>query len=112
MGFSRQEYWSGLPLPSPRNFSKQNKRQLLKTTKVLLENSLVKAKEVNVGNHLHTNRRSKPAIVTRVQMQDIQNASKSKRPATENDLVYIETVKSNPLRNYKLKIYNRQKKET
>ena len=47
----------------------------------------------------------------KVQMQDIQNASKSKRPATENDLVYIETVESNPLWNCKLKIYNRQKKE-
>ena len=25
MGFSRQEYWSGLPFPSPRNFPKEAK---------------------------------------------------------------------------------------
>ena len=27
MGFSRQEYWSGVPLPSPRELLQQNKGQ-------------------------------------------------------------------------------------
>ena len=40
-------------------------KELLKTTKLLIENSMVKAKKVNVGNHLHTNRISKPPIMTR-----------------------------------------------
>ena len=35
----------------------------------------------NVGNHLHTNMISKPAILRRVQMQDIGKAFEIKRPA-------------------------------
>ena len=36
---------------------------------------------VNIGNYPHTNI-SKPAIMRRVQMQDIGNAFEIKRPAT------------------------------
>ena len=38
--------------------------------------------KVNVGNHLHTNMISKPAIVRRAQMQNIGNVYETKRPAT------------------------------
>ena len=37
---------------------------------------------VKVGNHLHTNMISNPAIVRRAQMQDIGNAFEIKRPGT------------------------------
>ena len=29
MGFSRQEYWSGLPLPSPRNYTTLKEKKYL-----------------------------------------------------------------------------------
>ena len=50
---------------------------------------------------------SKPAIIRRVQMQDIGNAFEINRPAIENNLVYIQTAISKPHGNCKLKIYNR-----
>ena len=37
---------------------------------------------VKVGNHPHTNMISKPAIMRRVQIQDIGKAFEIKRPAT------------------------------
>ena len=34
MGFSRQEYWSGVPLPSPNGFSSTDQKQSLRTSLV------------------------------------------------------------------------------
>lgn len=39
-------------------------------------------RSTEVGNHSHTNMISKPAVVRRVQMQDIENALEIKRSAT------------------------------
>ena len=39
-------------------------------------------RSTEVGNHSHTNMISKPAVVRRVQMQDIENAFETKRPGT------------------------------
>ena len=41
MGFSRQEYWSGVPLPSPRDYSTepQRSRTFLPLHKVLLDST-------------------------------------------------------------------------
>ena len=44
---------------------------------------------VKVGNNPHTNMISKPAVMRRVQMQDIGNAFEIKRLATLNNPVYI-----------------------
>ena len=43
MGFSRQEYWSGLPLPSPRQLlgGCQMKKEMSQTTGSLLKQMLV-----------------------------------------------------------------------
>ena len=46
---------------------------------------------VKVGNHPHTNMISKPAIMRRVQMQDIGNAFEMKRPATLNNHTHTHT---------------------
>ena len=62
---------------------------------------------VKLGNHPHTNMISKPAIVRRVQMQDIGNTFEIKSPATQNHLVYLLTAISKLHGNCKLKIYNR-----
>ena len=37
---------------------------------------------IKVRNHPHTNMISKPAIMRRVQIQDVRNAFEIKRPAT------------------------------
>ena len=37
---------------------------------------------VKVGHHLHINMISKPALMRRVQIQDVRNAFEIKRPAT------------------------------
>ena len=39
-------------------------------------------RSTEVGNHSHTNMISKPAVVRRVQMQDIENALEIKRSPT------------------------------
>ena len=41
MGFSRQEYWSGLPLPSPRGRARSNKHDCHKCGWSLLAGSLL-----------------------------------------------------------------------
>ena len=53
---------------------------------------------IKLGNHPHTNMISNPAIMRRIQMQDIGNAFEIKRPAT---------AISKPHGNHKPKIYNR-----
>ena len=35
MGFSRQEYWSGVPLPSPKNVSRHCQLQRMRWTKII-----------------------------------------------------------------------------
>ena len=39
-------------------------------------------RSTEVGNHSHTNMISKPVVVRRVQMQDIENALEMKKSAT------------------------------
>ena len=68
----------------------QSKRPQLETRKLWMEKLTGKGKHtVKVGNNPHTNMISKPAVMRRVQMQDIGNAFEIKRLATLNNPVYI-----------------------
>ena len=60
---------------------------------------------VKGGNFSYTNI-SKPAIIRRIQRQNIGNAFEIKRPETYNNLIYVQTAILNPHGNRKVKIYN------
>ena len=55
-----------------------------------------KGKHSKGRNDSQKNMLSKPAIVRKVQMQDMGNAFPVKRLTTENNLVYIQTPISKP----------------
>ena len=58
MGFSRQEYWSGVPLPSPMdhigNRSHEIKRRLLLGRKVITKlDSILKSRDITLPTKVH-----------------------------------------------------------
>ena len=60
----------------------EKKRAQLETRELLMEKLSGKGKHaIKSGNHPHTNKTSKPAIVRRAQMQNIGNEFEVKRPA-------------------------------
>ena len=65
LGFSRQEYWSGLPLPSPECIYRSHQNQTQKTThNIGIQTYLSLEQEQRVGNYACLEMPTDPENVT------------------------------------------------
>ena len=80
MGFSRQEYWSGLPFPSPGNLPTYYHCTLLKGFKAALDLKTILCKLLKIRRRNNTTQVQETSIRQTVLRQGLQAGSHSKSP--------------------------------